>query len=103
MDPKTETTDLTSEPSGPTLWHHRLAHMSYHTIDNMRKLQMIENFHPGVHHGPNPQCLNYPYRKQTQAPFQKVEKLPSKIGDLIISDLCGPFEPSIGNFKYFIT
>ena len=80
----TETADLTSEPSEPTLWHHRLAHTSYHTIDNMRKLQTIENFHPRVHHGPNPQCLNCPYGKQTRAPFQKVEKLPSKIGDLII-------------------
>ena len=102
-DPKTETADLTSEPSEPTLWHHRLAHTSYHTIDNMRKSQAIENFHPRVHHGPNPQCLNCPYGKQTQAPFQRVEKLPSRIGDLIISDLCSPFEPLIGNFKYFIT
>ena len=102
-DPRTKTTDFTSEPSGPTLWHHRLIHTSYHTIDNMRKLQMVENFHPGVHHGPNPQCLNCPYGKQTWAPFQKVEKLPLNIGDLIISDLCNPFKPSIGNFKYFIT
>ena len=99
----TETADLTSEPSKPTLWHHRLTHTSYHTIDNMKKLQTIENFHPRIHHGPNPQCLNCPYRKQTQAPFQKVEKLLSKVGDLIVSDLCGPFEPSIRNFKYFIT
>ena len=100
---KTETADLTSEPSEPTLWHHRLAHTSYHTIDNMKKLQTIENFHPGIHHGPNPQCLNCPYGKQTRAPFQKVEKLPPKVGDLVVSDLCGPFEPSIGNFKYFVT
>ena len=65
IGPKTKTADYTSEPSGPTLWHHRLAHTSYHTIDNMRKLQTAENFNPRVHHGPNPQCLNYPYGKQT--------------------------------------
>ena len=103
IDPTTKTADFTSELSGPTLWHYRLIHMSYHTIDNMRNLQTVENFHPGVHHSPNPQCLNCPYGKQKQAPFQKVEKLPSNIGDLIVSDLCGPFELSIGNFKYFIT
>ena len=55
IGPKTKTADYISEPSGPTLWHHRLAHTSYHTIDNMRKLQTAENFSPGgVHHGLNP-------------------------------------------------
>ena len=100
---KTETADYTSEPSGPTLWHHRLAHTSYHIIDNMRKLQTAENFNPGVHYGTTPQCSNCPYGKQARAPFHKVEKLPQNIGDLIVSDLCGPFETSIGNYKYFIT
>ena len=100
---RTETADYMSEPSGPTLSHHRLMHTSYHTIDNMRKLQIAENFNPGVHHSTTPQCLNCPYGKQTWAPFQKIEKLPQNIGNLIVSDLCGPFEASIGNYKYFIT
>ena len=103
IGPKTETADYISEPSGPTLWHHRLVHTSYHIIENMRKLQTVENFHPGFHHGPNPQSLNCPYGKQTRAPFQKIEKLPKNVGDIIVSDLCGPFEASIGNFKYFVT
>ena len=103
IGPKTETADYISEPSGPTLWHHRLTHTSYHTIDNMRKLQTAKNFNPRVHHSPNPQCLNCPYGKQTWAPFQKIKKLPEQISDLIVSDLCGPFKMSIGNFKYFIT
>jgi hypothetical protein len=50
-----------------------------------------------------PQCVNCPYGKQTRAPFQKVEKLPSEIGDVVASDLCCPFEPSIGNYRYFVT
>ena len=33
-DPRTETTDYTSELSGPTLWHYRLVHTSYHIINN---------------------------------------------------------------------
>ena len=64
----------------------------------MRKLQTAENFSPGVHHGPNLQCLNCPYGKQTWALFQKIEKLPEQISNLIVSNLCGPFETSIGNF-----
>ena len=103
IGPKTKTTDYVSEPSRPTLWYHRLVHTSYHIIENMRKLQTVENFHPGVHHGPNPQCLNCSYGKQTQAPFQKIKKLPKNIGDIIVSDLCSPFEALIGNFKYFVT
>ena len=100
---RTEMADYTSEPSGPTLWYHRLVHTSYHTINNMRKLQTVENFNPRVHHCMNPQCANCPYGKQMQVLFQKIERLPQNIGDLIISDLCSPFEMSIGNYKYFIT
>ena len=84
---RTETADYMLEPSGPTLWNHRLVHTSYHIINNMRKSQTAENFNPGVHHGTTPQCLNCPYGKQTRAPFQKIEKLPQNIGDLIVSDL----------------
>jgi Integrase core domain len=98
-----ETVDLVLEPSGPTLCHHRLVHTSYHVIENMRKLQMAEKFQPGVHHGSIPQFLSCPYGKQTRSPFQKVEKLPENIGDIIVSDLCGPFEASVGNFRYFVT
>jgi hypothetical protein len=72
-------------------------------IEKMRKLQMADEFHPGVHHSPLPQCVNCSYGKQTRAPFQKVEKLPSDIGDMVTSYLCGPFKPSVWNYRYFMT
>jgi hypothetical protein len=103
IPPKDKMADYVSAPSDPMLWRYRLVHTSHHTIENMRKLQMATNFHPGVHHGPLPQCVNCPYGKQTHVPFQKVEKPPSEIGDLVTSDLCGPFEPSVGNYRYFVT
>jgi hypothetical protein len=48
-------------------------------------------------------CANCPFGKQTRLPFKKIEPLPERIGDTISSDLCGPFETSIGGYKYFIT
>ena len=56
-----------------------------------------------VHNSPIPQCVNCLHEKQTQAPFQKTENLPDNIRDIEVSDLCSPFETSIGGFKYFIT
>jgi hypothetical protein len=98
-----ETADYVAGPSEPMLWHYRLIHASHHMIENMRKLQTAVDFQPGVHHSPMPQCVNCPYGKQTRALFQKIEKLPSEIGDVVASDLCGPFDPSVGNYSYFVT
>ena len=36
-------------------------------------------------------------------PFRNVEAIPNNIGDIVISALCGPFESSIGGFRYFVT
>ena len=58
---------------------------------------------PDIHHSPGSQYINWLFRKQTQMPFQKVESLPISIGNIIVSDICGPFELSIGGYKYFIT
>ena len=98
-----EVARYTAEPSNITLWHHRLAHTSYSTLENMKRLKTSEGFLLNVHHRLIPQCNNCPYGKQTHAPFKKMEDLPSDIGDIIVSDLCGPFEVSIGRYKYFIT
>jgi Integrase core domain len=103
IPPMNENADYVSGPSEPMLWNHRLAHASHHTIENMRKLQTAVDFQPGVHHGPMPQCVNCRYGKQTRAPFQKVEQLPSEIGHIVASDLCGPFEPFVGNYRYIAT
>jgi hypothetical protein len=62
---------------------------------------MAVEFHPGVHHGPLPQCMNRPYGKQTHVPFQKLKSFPLKL--VTWSDLCGPFELSVGNYRYFMT
>ena len=85
------------------LWHHQLAHTGYSTLEAMQRLRTTDRFMPSIHHSPIAQCTNCPYGKQTRAPFQKTKSLPANIGDIITSDLCGPFETSVGGFKYFIT
>jgi len=69
----------------------------------MKRLHTVEGFVPDIYHGPISQCIDCLFRKQTQAPFQKVESLPISIGDIIVSDICGPFKLSIGGYKYFIS
>ena len=100
---KPETVNFSAEHPDITLWHHRLAHTSYSTLDLMRQLHTVNGFSPKIHHGPISQCPDCPYGKQTQAPFQKTEDIPVNIGDIIVSDVCGPFNVSIGGYKYFIT
>ena len=92
-----------AEPSEITLWHHRLAHTSYSTLESMKRLQTTEGFNPSIQHGHITQCTSCPHGKQTRAPFRKTENLPDNIGDIVVSDICGPFEPSLTGFRYFIT
>ena len=87
----------------PVLWHHRLAHTSYSTLEKMDRAQSALGFHTGTRFNNLPICTNCPFGKQVRAPFQTTENTPAIIGDIVASDLCGPFEPSIGGYRYFIT
>ena len=48
-------------------------------------------------------CVNCPFGKQARTPFKGSERFPLNIGDVIVSDFCGPFQTSIGGYMYFIT
>ena len=91
------------EPAEIILWHHRLAHRNYHTLNQMQKLNMTIGLTRTIHSGPIPQCVNCLHGNQTQAPFQKTKNLPDNIRDIVVSDLCSPLKTSIGGFKYFVT
>ena len=82
-----------TSPSESLLWHHRLAHTNYHTIEKMAKEDIAIGFSPimKIEGAGYTQCPDCPYGKQTRAPFKKVEAQPLEIGDTIVSDLCGPF------------
>ena len=97
-----ELADYTAEHAEIVLWHHRLTHTGYSTLENMKRLKTAIGFHPNSYHSYIPQCANCPFSKQTQAPFRNVKDLPTETSDTIISDLCGPFNLSIAGYRYFI-
>jgi hypothetical protein len=98
-----ETARYSNDPPEIKLWHHPLAHTSYSTIKKMIRMKTANRFIPYIRADLTMQCENCPFRKQARAPFKRVEDLPSAIGDIIVSDLCGPFEASIGGYNYFVT
>ena len=48
-------------------------------------------------------CSDCPFGKHARLTFKYTEPLSLKIGDLIVSDVCGPFDSSFGGYRYFIT
>ena len=53
-----ELAEYTAEPADIVLWHHRLAHTGYSTLENMKRLKTAIGFHPNLYHGSIPQCAN---------------------------------------------
>ena len=102
---ETNTALHASGPSESMLWHHRLAHTNYQTIDRMAKQDLAVGFSPTmkIEGTAYTQCAHCPYGKQTRAPFKRIEEPPLEIGDVIVTDLCGPFETSINGYKYFVS
>ena len=41
-------------------------------------------------------------KQQARTPFKGSERFPLDIGNIIVSDLCSPFETLIGGYTYFI-
>ena len=86
-----------------SLWHHRLIHTNYHTIAKMSWLKLVSGLPMKIQINDAPMCVNCPYGKQACAPFKGTKCFPLKLSDIIVSDLCNPFETSIGDYKYFVT
>ena len=97
-----EQAKYSTELNEATIWHHRLVHTNYSTLEKMSKSQTVIGL-PTMSFDHITQCLNCPYGKQVRAPFKNVEDLPANIGDIVASDVCGPFESSLGGYHYFLT
>jgi Integrase core domain len=72
-------------------------------INKMSKSNTVIGLPPKIDIEQTSQCMNCPYRKQIRTLFKQVEDIPESIGDVIASDLCGPFELSVGGYRYFVT
>jgi len=101
--PTEETIKYSPDTMDINLWHHRLTHMSHSTIERMARENTVIGLPSNLKNDKQILCTDCPYGKQTQAPFNGTEELPANIGDIVSSDICGPFETSIGGFKYLIT
>ena len=86
-----------------TLWHHRLVHTNYSTLEKMARSNTSIGLNTQMKFEPTLQCQHCPFRKQTHAPFRGTEHSATNISDVIVSDICGPFKHSIGGYKYFVT
>ena len=91
------------EPTEVSLWHHRLAHVNYSTLKKMSKYRMLSGLPSNITAVHPIQCVNCPFGKQVRAPIKQIEDLPDHIGHTIASDVCGPFDMFMNEYKYFLT
>src|SRR3979490_2783111 len=76
-----ETAKLSKETPQIVLWHHRLAHTSYTTLETMKRLHTDNGYYPDVHSGPMPQCISCPFGQHIRSLFQHTEKIPTNMRD----------------------
>ena len=88
---------------GANLWHQRMCHTNYNTLETMSRQQIVEGLNDTINYKDAPICSHCPFGKHARLSFKYTEPLSLNIGDLIVSDVCGPFDTSMGGYKYFIT
>ena len=93
-----EKTHYSNELNELTLWHHRLGYIGLSTTKKMVKVKISIDLPTLDTRQHLAQCINCLFRKQTREPFTKIKELPNNISDLVSSDVCGPFEVSIGRY-----
>ena len=59
-----------------SLWHHRLAHINYSTLEKMSKHRMLSGLPSNMTAVHPIQCVNCPFGKQVRAPFKQIEESP---------------------------
>lgn len=80
------------------LWHHRLGHAPFETINKLLKQSNISLRDNGSN------CMTCPLAKQTKLPFPLNSHGVSSIFDLVHGEVWGPFGvESISGYRYFLT
>lgn len=80
------------DESAAMLWHRRLAHINFKTLNFVLKLKTDNIF-----------CQTCNEGKMSRRPFKSSNTRATKLLELIHTDVCGPVTPSIGGAKYFVT
>ena len=98
-----ETVNYTASVPEITLWHHQLVHTNYSTLEKMAHSNTTIGLNTQMKFEHTLQCQHCPFGKQTHAPFRGTEHSTTNISDVIVSNICRPFEHSIRGYKYFVT
>ena len=87
-----------------TIWHQRLAHLSYKTIKQMAADQLVNGLTlPPNEAVPNTPCLGCMSGKMKRSPFPIGRTRALHVGQLVHTDLCGPMHVSTpGGARFFI-
>jgi transposase InsO family protein len=87
------------------LWHSRLGHLSWDSIEEMERKQLVRGLPAGLHRDKDKDCYTCREMKSTKLPFRarKVQRTEEILGT-VHSDICGPISPiSVGGHRYFAT
>lgn len=85
------------------MWHERLGHVNLKEIKNMCESGVIEGVKIDETKNLNFVCEACSYGKQTRIPFKKSVRKNRQPGELIYSDVCGPFNvASVRGMRYFL-
>ena len=80
-----------------TMWHERLGHPSNEVLKKTCQLNKLEVNYPGF-------CEICAQAKATAASFPTSNREYKEVGDLVVSDVKGPFPvPSISNHRYYVS
>ena len=84
------------------LWHHRLGHLNFRSLEQLAGKQMVKGI-PSIKH-PDQLCEGCLSGKQFRNSFPKVAETRAKrLLELVHTDVCGPIKPcSLGKSNYFL-
>ena len=89
------------------LWHQRYGHINMNDLKLMREKDIVNGLNDNLVR--ELECSTCIKGKQIKSSYKKNEDKTNKyknikIGELIVSDVCGPFQvSSINNYKYFVS
>lgn len=104
---KTKTQDVISnlakQKFSLLLWHQRLGHVNYETIQKMAEKESVDGLNLEKYSEiPKEPCTGCIYGKMKRTSFKTGRTRGAKIGDIVHSDICGPMQTaSTGGARFF--
>jgi hypothetical protein len=87
------------------LWHERMGHLSWESLETMQRKGMVRGLPENLKRKKDEVCDVCREMKSTRLPFQERKvKRANGLLDVIHSDVCGPISPkSLGGNRYFVS